>query len=69
MGGKILEYEVKDILNKGKKEGFLIGYMEGIEEKTKIIILNMLKRNMSDEDICALAECSLEMINEVREMM
>ncbi len=73
MGGKILEYEAKDILNKGKKEGFLIGHMEGhmegIEQKTKIIILNMLKRNMSDEDICALAECSLEMINEVRETM
>ena len=71
MGGKILEYEAKDILNKGKKEGFLIGHTEGrtegIEEKTKIIILNMLKRNMSDEDICALAECSLEMINKVRE--
>ena len=62
MGGKILEYEAKDILNRGKREGRAIG----IEEKTKIVISNMLKRNMSDADICALAECSQEVVDEVR---
>ena len=65
MGGKILDYEAKDILNRGKTQG----RVEGMEEKTKIIILNMLKRNMSDADICALAECSQEMIDEVRSNM
>ena len=66
MGGKILEYEAKDILNRGKAQGITIGHAKGMEEKTRVIIANMLKRNMSDADICALAECSQEMVDEVR---
>ena len=69
MGGKILEYEAKDILNRGKAQGIVIGHEKGMEDKTKIIILNMLKRNMSDADICALAECSQEMVDEVKRTM
>ena len=70
MGGKILEYEEKDILNRGKMQGIALGREEGrfvgLEEKTRMIVLNMLKRNMSDADICALAECSQELVDEVR---
>ena len=69
MGGKILEYEAKDILNRGKAQGITIGHEKGMEDKTKIIVLNMLKRGMSDADICALAECSQEMVDEVRKAM
>ena len=61
MYGKVLNYEAKDILNRGKAEG--------MEEKTRIIVVNMLKRNMSDTDICALAECSQEMVDEVRKSL
>ncbi len=32
----------------------------------RTIVLNMLKRNMLDADICALAECSQELVDEVR---
>ncbi len=61
MGGKVLEYEEKDILRCGIREGIM-------EEKRKCIS-NMLKRNMSDEDICALAECDNELVDEVRKNM
>lgn len=47
------------------------GRQEGREEGRKLgmqtVILNMLKRGMSDEDICALAECEQNMVDEVRE--
>ena len=65
MGGKILEYEAKDILNRGKAQGRELG----MEEKTKVIIANMLKRGMSDADICALAECNQELVDEVKRTM
>lgn len=39
---------------------------EGAEYKTKIFIRNLLDRGMSDADICALAECESELIEEVR---
>lgn len=45
-------------LEQGEKQGEL--------NKTKIVIRNLLKREMSDEDICALAECTQELIDEVR---
>ena len=61
MYGKILDYEAKDILNRGKAAG--------MQDKTRIVISNMLKRNMSDADICALAECSQEMVDEVRKSL
>ena len=43
-----------------------LGREEGKEESLKIFIRNMLNRGMSDEDICALAECTKELIDEVR---
>lgn len=61
MGGKVLEYEEKDILNRGKREG--------LKEGKRIFISNMLKRNIPDEDICALGECDLDFVNEVRNTM
>lgn len=39
------------------------------EETTKTIVKNMLKRNMPIEDICALAECSQELVEEVAKEM
>lgn len=74
MGGKILEYEAKDILKRGKDEGIQLGRKEGLKdghtagvnEKTRTIVSNMLKRNMPDADICALAECSQELVDEIK---
>ena len=50
----------------GKAEGKAEGEAFGASEKTKIIVKNMLHRGMSDEDIKALAECSQELVDEVR---
>lgn len=49
----------------GRNEGITIGRNEGIDEKTRIIVHNMLNRNMSVQDICAIAECSEELVKEV----
>lgn len=38
----------------------------GIEENTRMIVANMLKRGMPDTDIRALAECDQKPIDEVR---
>ncbi len=44
-------------------------YMEmGIEQGKKQVVGNMIKRGMSVEDICAIAECSEEFVEEVRRL-
>ena len=57
----------------GKTEGIAIGKSEGIatgmEEKTRIIVANMLARGMTDEDICVLAECDQSLVDEVRQAL
>lgn len=50
----------------GRTEGKALGIIQGSQEKTKVVIKNMLARGFSDEDICALAECSVEMIDSLR---
>lgn len=42
------------------------GVRQGIEQKMKTVIKNMLERNMDDEDIIVLAECSQGDIANVR---
>ncbi|MGN0365575.1 MAG: hypothetical protein ACI4E5_06495 [Suilimivivens sp.] len=42
------------------------GLERGMEENRRCIILNMLKRNMRDEDICAITECSQEFVDEIK---
>ena len=48
MGGKIIEYEAKDILNKGIKQGIKQGIEQGIEQGAEQCrlkaVLNTLKR-------------------------
>ena len=50
----------------GHREGRKEGRREGNEDATRMIVGNMLKRNMPIEDICALAECSREFVERVR---
>jgi len=50
----------------GVNEGVSQGITQGIQNKTHIVVSNMLKRGMSTEDICALAECSEEFVEKAR---
>lgn len=65
----ILEMQ-EESFTKGKNEGFAQGKTQGKTqgslEKTKNVVRNMLKRGFSDEDICALAECTAEFIESMR---
>ncbi|MBD5520880.1 MAG: hypothetical protein HDR03_06580 [Lachnospiraceae bacterium] len=56
---------IADGREEGRSEGIAIGRTRGIDEKTRIIVHNMLSRNMSIQDICAIAECSEELVKEV----
>lgn len=53
-------------MQQGIWKGIQQGKAEGIREKQAIIIRNMLARGFSDEDICALAECDLKTVEEIR---
>ena len=53
-------------MQQGIWKGIQQGKAEGIREKQEIIIRNMLARGFSDEDICALAECDLKTVEEIR---
>ncbi len=66
----IFEYNEEEALKYIREDEFQMGKEEGIEQgelsKTRTVIRNMLKRGMSEEDICALAECDKALIEEVR---
>ena len=46
MGGKVLEYEAKTILNRGREEGRLVGRAEGREEERPYIIVTFYRPNI-----------------------
>ncbi|MDE6642109.1 MAG: hypothetical protein K2K63_16480 [Acetatifactor sp.] len=50
----------------GINQGISQGISQGAADKTRIVVTNMLARGMSDEDICAIAECNAEFIQTVR---
>ena len=51
----------------GQQIGEQIGEQIGATGKTVQIVRNMITRGYSDEDICAIAECSEELVQEIRE--
>ena len=55
------------LLARGRQEGRQEGIQQGAEEKTRSIVENMLKRGMTDEDICTLVECEREFVGRVRQ--
>ena len=61
MGGKVMRLPSDEL-----REARAAGVASGIAEATITIVQNMLKRGMSDEDICALAECDRALVEEVR---
>lgn len=62
-------YAVKKWHEQDKMEGIVLGRNEGILDKTRIVVENMLKRGFSDDDIASLADCELTLIEEVRKQM
>lgn len=77
MGGKILDYEAKDIRNKGIREGKQLGIVEGITigkeagkqegEATAIeqVILTIYKKGKTPEEIADLLEKDLEEVKAI----
>ena len=64
-----MEKEVKSMTGLGQtiaETNYAKGIEKGEESKTKIVVKNLLARGMSDEDIMVLAECSKEMVEQVR---
>lgn len=57
---------MKEWAEEERAEGRLEGSRIGADEKTRTVVRNMLKRGMADEDVMALAECSMEMLEEER---
>lgn len=55
-----------EYIAEGREEGREVGNAEGLLEKTKKVVRNMLKRGFSDREICELAECSVELIDSLR---
>lgn len=56
-------------IEKGICQGLSQGRREGMEEKTWNMVRNMLQREMPDEDICAIAECTPKYVERVRKSM
>ena len=65
MGGKVLNYEAKDILNRGRREGRMEGRREG-EEYTKIQIATKLLSMGNDiKSVAELAELPQETVEKL----
>ena len=64
------EYDMCQAIREWAEEERSIGRQEGrqagLDEKTDIIVKNMLLRGMEDEDIMTIAECDRECIDRVR---
>jgi len=65
---------LEDIRMEGFEEGIERGIERGMErgvdqgklDKTRTVVRNMLQRGMTKEDIIALAECSGELVEDVK---
>ena len=51
MGGEVLDYPAKRILNQGRSEGRSEGRNEGIEEGIKVFVLDNIEENIPKERI------------------
>ena len=64
MGGKILEYEAKTIMNEGRREGRAEGrregYASGRQDGQIIVFKNMIRRGFSVKEAMSLAEIDEE---------
>lgn len=63
MGGKILEYEAKTIMNEGRQEG----HQEGRQEGQVIVFKNMIRRGFSVKEAIGIAEITEEQASKALE--
>lgn len=56
-------------IGQGISQGVQRGISQGELDKTRVVVTNMIKRGMSDDDIRALAECSQELIDQIKSGM
>ena len=72
MGGKILNYEAKDILNRGRNEGRAEGIEKGIEkgraEGKSDMVLELLRTKQPLDFIAKVSKFSVERIAEIGKM-
>ncbi|MCI7260932.1 MAG: hypothetical protein PT949_03185 [Selenomonadales bacterium] len=61
MGGKILDYEAKDILNKGREEGIVLGQAQMLTN----LVLSKLKKHKSPEAIADALEISEDKVLDI----
>lgn len=65
MGGKVLNYEAKDILNRGREEGFRKGEATGIKKAKMQLAAKLLKNGSSVRDTADLTELPTETVAEL----
>ena len=65
MGGKILDYEAKDILNAGRVEGREEGLTLGKKEKLQELVAKKVQKGLSVSEIADMLEESEEVIQEI----
>ena len=65
MGGKILDYEAKDILNKGRNEGRAEGIVLGQTQMLTQLVLSKLKKHKSPEAIADALEISEDKVLDI----
>lgn len=56
-------------ISQGVQQGLSAGIGQGVLDKTRVVAANMIKRGMADDDIRALAECSQELIDQIKSGM
>lgn len=61
------KYDMCQAIREWREDDKAEGRAEGTLEKTTKVVQNMLKKGYSDDEICELAECTLEFINQLRE--
>lgn len=62
MGGKVLDYEAKDILKQGIEQGIEQGIAQGIEQ----IALKMIRKGAGDEEIQEMTDLPVTQIEKLR---
>lgn len=60
---------LKELIEDGRMEGRMEGHEEGHTAAIKSVVLNMVRKGKSDEEIIEMTECSAEMIWEIRQKL
>ena len=58
---------LKELIEDGRMEGRATGMAEGRSDAIKSIVIKMVQKGKSDEEIMELTECSAQMLWEVKE--